>query len=182
MMSNETEKVVAILAEFSGTTELIHGAEKMRDAGYKRFDCHSPFPIHGMDEAMGLGRSPVGYIAGVFGFAGGSFGLWLQWYTSAVDYPLVISGKPFFSGPAFVPVIFALTILFAAIGAVGSMILINRFPRLHHPVFYSDNFPKATDDGFFISVECDDDKFDEQKTVELLSSIGSTRVEVLRGE
>jgi len=116
------------------------------------------------------------------GLIGGSFGLWLQWYTSAVDYPLVISGKPYFSGPAFVPVIFGLTILFAAIGAVGSMIILNRFPRPHHPVFYSDNFPKATDDGFFISVECNDVKFDEQKTVEFLSSIGGTKIEVLREE
>lgn len=181
-MSSHSGKALAILAEFAGTTELVHGAERLRDAGYNRFDCHSPFPIHGMDRAMGLKRSPVGYISGVCGFLGGSFGLWLQWYTSAVDYPLVIAGKPFFSGQAFVPVIFGLTVLAAAIGAFLSMIIINRFPRPHHPVFFSERFPKTTNDGFFISVESNDSRFDEQKTVELLNSAGSIRVEVLRDE
>ena len=119
-----------ILAQFDSANDLYHAAEKLRDNGYKEFDCHSPFPIHGMDEAMGLKRSPLGYIVFVIGSLGLIGIMTLMWWTSAVDYPLVISGKPFFSYPAFVPITFALTVLTSAIGATISMLAINRLPRL----------------------------------------------------
>ena len=174
--------VYGMLAEFSGPAELLVAAAKVRDAGYHDFDCHSPFPIHGMDAAMGLKPSKVGYIAGICGLIGGVSGLTLQWWVSAVDYPLVISGKPYFSYPAYVPVTFGLTVLFAALGAVFGMLVTNRLPRLWHAVFYSDRFGKVTDDGFFISIEAEDAAFDEQKTRGFLESIGGTHVEALKGE
>jgi hypothetical protein len=152
----------------------------MRDDGYKEFDCHSPFPIHGMDEAMGLKRSPLGYIVFVIGSLGLIGILTLMWWTSAVDYPLVISGKPFFSYPAFVPITFALTVLTSAIAATISMIVINQLPRLVHPLFNSDRFGKFSDDGFFISVEAGDKKYDETRTVEFLKAIGGQHIEILK--
>jgi len=169
-----------ILAQFDSADDLIHAAEKMRDGGYKEFDCHSPFPIHGMDEAMGLKRSPLGYIIFTVGALGLIGILTLMWWTSAVDYPLVISGKPFFSYPAFVPITFALTVLVSAITATISMIVINQLPRLVHPIFNSDRFGKFSDDAFFISVEAGDKKYDETSTVEFLKSIGGKHMEILK--
>lgn len=175
------KKVPAVvLAEFDSAADLIHAAEKIRDQGYKEFDCHSPFPIHGMDDAMGIRRSPLGYIV----FSVGSLGLLgailLTWWTSAVDYPLVISGKPLFSYQAFVPVIFALTTLFSAAAATIGMFAINQLPRLSHPLFNSDRFSKFSDDAFFVSIEASDKKYDEQKTSEFLKSIGGKHIEVLK--
>lgn len=168
------------LAEFDSAADLLHAAEEVRDKGYKEFDCHSPFPIHGMDDAMGLKRSPLGYIVFCIGSMGMLGAILLTWWTSAIDYPLVISGKPLFSFQAFVPVIFALTILTSAIAATFGMFFINQLPRLAHPVFSSDRFGKFGDDGFFISVESSDKNYDEQKTVEFLKSIGGKHIEVLK--
>lgn len=177
-----THKIYAALAEFDGTGSLLKAAEKVRDAGYKKFDCHSPFPIHGMDKAMGLKRSAVGYISGICAFLGGAFAMWLQWWTSAVDYPLVISGKPYFSYQAFIIVTFGLTVLGGAFGAFFSMLILNRLPQWFHGNFYSPNFIKFSDDSFFVSIESEDPKFSESDTVAFLESIGGKNVEVVRGE
>ncbi len=171
-----------ILAEFGSPKELLKAAEKMRQEGYKEYDCHSPFHIHGMDAAMGLKRSPLGYIVFAFATMGLLGALGLQYWTSAVDYPLVISGKPFFSGPAFVPVVFALTILTAAITAVVGMIVINRLPRLRHPLFSSDRFGKFSNGSFFISVESSDKKYNEAHTAGFLKAIGGQNIEILKDE
>jgi hypothetical protein len=134
-----------------------------------------------MDQAMGLKRSPVGYIAGLAGLTGGLFGMWLQWWTSAVDYPLVIAGKPFFSLPAFIPVSFGLTVLFAAFGAFFGMLHVNRLPQLFHGIFYTKNYPRVTDDGFFITIEADDPKFSLEQTRAFLDSLGAKEIEVMEG-
>ncbi|HHL70879.1 MAG TPA: DUF3341 domain-containing protein [Bacteroidetes bacterium] len=181
-MAKKENKVYGILAEFDNPAELLHAAEKVRDAGYKRFDCHSPFPIHGMDEAMGLKRSPLGWMVGFMGMTGAGLGTLMQWWMNAVDYKLVISGKPFFSYPAYVPVTFGVGVLFAALTAVFGMFHLNRLPMLHHPVYYSDNFGKVTDDGFMISVEATDPKFDAQATKSFFESIGAKSVELLQPE
>lgn len=178
-MSNGQNKIVGIIAKFDSTADLLHGAEKTRDAGYKKFDCHSPFPIHGMDQAMGLKRSILGWIVGLAAIIGTSGGLILQWWTSAVDYPLVISGKPLFSYQAFVPVTFGVGVLLSAFAALIGMLALNGLPRYHHPVFYSDIFRQATDDGFFISIESDDPKFDINQTRSFLESIGAKNIEML---
>jgi hypothetical protein len=175
------EKVYGVLAQFAGPNELLGAAKKVRHEGYTKFDCHSPFPIHGMDGAMGLSPSKVGFVAGIAGLIGGCFGFWLQWWTSTVDYPMVIAGKPFNSYQAFVPVTFGLTVLFAAFGAFFSSMIFNRLPQFFHGIFYSDRFAKVTDDGFFVSIESEDPKFDEAKASAFLKTIGATHVEVLKG-
>ena len=180
-MSNQVlREAEGMLAEFSGPGNLLSAAKQMREAGYKAFDCHSPFPIHGMDSAMGLKRSPLGWIVGLAALFGTSAALGLQWWTGSIDYPLVISGKPLFSFQAYVPVTFALGVLLSAVAALVGMLALNGLPRLHHPVFHSERFEKFSDDAFFISVTADDPLFDTEKTREFLQHIGGKNVEVLR--
>jgi len=171
-----------LLAEFVNPAALIKAAEEMRDIGYTKFDCHSPFPIHGMDRAMGLTRSPIGWLAGLAAIIGCSAAFGLQWWTHAIDYPLVISGKPFFSFQAYVPVTFALGVLLAGFMALFGMLVLNKLPRPHHPLFNSDNFRSVTDDGFFVSVESSDPKYERAKTSALLETLGGKNIEVLKDE
>ncbi len=178
-MSAREQSSYGLLAQFDGAASLLQAAKALHEAGYKRFDCHSAFPIHGMDRAMGLQQSKLGWIVLLGGFSGAAGGMLLQWWTSAIDYPLVISGKPLFSFQAFVPITFELTILFAAFGAVFGMLALNRLPRLHQELFNSGRFKQASDDGFFISVQAGDPQFDEAGTKSLLRQLGAQHIEVI---
>jgi hypothetical protein len=178
-VSNGSDQTLGVLARFEGASDLAKAAEKVREAGYRKFDCHSPFPIHGMDKAMGIRRSMLGWIVGLAATVGASFALWLQWWTSSVDYKLVISGKPFFSYQAYVPITFGLGVLFSAAAALFAMLALNGLPRWNHPVFESKVFSRFSTDGFFISIEASDPKFDAARTREFLASIGGQDVEVL---
>ena len=182
-MSNmRNTKIACLLARFDSPTELMRAALKTNEAGYKKFDCHSPFPVHGLDRAMGLKRSPLGWIVGVAALIGASGALILQWWTSSIDYPLVISGKPLFSYQAYVPLTFAFGVLLAAIAAMAGMLIFNGLPRFNHPLFNSSQFARVTDDAFFVSIEADDPLFEEEKTKAFLESIGGVDVEVLQAE
>ncbi len=175
-------KLHGLIAEFDSPGTLIKAGSAMRSKDYKHFDCHSPFPIHGMDDAMGLKRSPLGFIIAFFAIIGALLGLGLQSWVHAIEYPLVISGKPFFAWQAYTIVTFALTILFGAFGAVFGMLALNKLPRYHHYLFYSDKFLKFSDDGFFVSVGADDKNFDKKGTADFLKSIGGKNIEVLEGD
>ena len=173
---------VGILAEFDTATALVRACVEMRDAGYSRWDAHTPFPLHGLDDAMGLRTTKLPRLVLGGGIVGGGLGLLLQYWTNAVDYPVIISGKPIFSIPANIPVMFELTILLAAISAFVGMLALNGLPRYHHPVFSSASFRRVTTDRFFISVEAVDPLFDQKKTRELLEGAGSMGVEDLHEE
>ncbi len=173
------DKVYGLLAEYADPGALVHAAESVHQAGYKHFDTHSPFPIHGMDRAMGMGNSKVGYIALIGGLAGLVFATWLQWWTGAVDYPIDISGKPFFAWQSSVPIMFELTILFAALAAVGGMLAMNGLPRHYNPLFYAENFSRVTDDAFFLHVAASDGKFDLERTEQMLRDAGALYVRVI---
>ena len=168
-----------ILAEFVTPADLYHACERVRDAGFTRWDAHSPFPVHGLEGAMGLRRSPLPWIVLVMGLTGAVFGFGLQWWVHASAYPLVISGKPFFSWPAFIPITFELAVLFGALGAVFGMLGLNQLPTLHHPLFASRAFERASDDAFFISIEARDPRFDTESAAALLRELGATHVEVV---
>jgi hypothetical protein len=178
-MSLSNAKITGMLAAFESPAALMHAAEKMRDAGYTNFDCHSPFPIHGMDHAMGLKRSPLGFIVGVVAFCALTGASLMMWWMTSVDYPLLISGKPYFSFQAYVPVAFAITILSSAVTALFGMLILNRLPQLFHPLFESQQFARVTDDGFFVSVAAQDPKFDLQATKQFLDNIGSSHTEIV---
>ena len=168
-----------ILAEFATPAELYHACERVRDAGFTRWDAHSPFPVHGLSKAMGLRRSTLPWIVLVMALTGATLGFILQWWVHTSAYPLVISGKPFFTWPAFIPVTFEVSVLFGALGAVFGMFGLNRLPMHHHPLFKSTVFERASDDAFFISIESWDPRFDPSATATLLKSLGARSVELL---
>lgn len=182
-----------LLAEYDSIDAVMAAAEKVRDAGYKRFDVLAPFPIHGIDEAMGNRMTILPWIVFACGFTGCMTGLFITHYTQGVrfatewlpeslkGYEYLISGKPFFSTPAYIPPIFELTILFSAFGAVFGMLLLNKLPLLAHPLLRSGRIRRATQDRFFIEIEARDKKYDEQATAELLRSTGPLSVETVAG-
>jgi hypothetical protein len=172
----------AVLASFGTSGELVSAAERVRGAGYRRFDTFSPFPIHGMDKAMGLRRSKVTFFTLVGGLFGLAFAQSLQWYQSAVAYPAITGGKPLNSAEAFVPITFETMILYASFGAIAGMLVLNGLPRLYHPLFRSRRFARATDDRFVLTVEADDAKFDRHQTVALLEAAGASGVEMLHDD
>ena len=168
-----------VLAEFANPADLMDAASEVNKAGYKHFDTYSPFPIHGMDDAMGLKPSKLGWIVLAHGLLGLLAGIALQVWSMDIAYPVHISGKPYLNFPAFVPVAFAIVILLASFGAFMGMFFLNRLPRLHQPIFNSDRIAKATDDGFFICIEATDPAFSEQQTGAFLKSIGATHIETI---
>ncbi|NLS95451.1 MAG: DUF3341 domain-containing protein [Planctomycetaceae bacterium] len=176
--SSET-RVAAVLGRFDTAAGLKAAAEKVRDEGYRKWDSHSPFPVHGIERAMGIRPTILPLLVFGAGLTGAIVAMFLQWWTNAVDYPFLISGKPFFSVPANIPVAFELIILFSALTAFGGALILNQLPQFHHPVFASEAFRRATSDGFFISIEAGDPKFDERKTAAFLESIGAA-VELCR--
>jgi hypothetical protein len=168
----ESGRLAGLLLELDSPEALMTASFKVRDAGYTRWDAHSPFPVHGLDQAMGLRPTLLPWIVMGGGVTGCLVGLGLQWWTNAVNYPFIISGKPSWSIPANIPVTFELTVLFAAFAAFLGMIILNGFPRWHHPVFSSRRFRRATVDRFFISIEAEHPEFDEATTSEFLRSLG----------
>lgn len=171
--------VYGVLAEYSNPGSLITAAKKVHASGYRHFDTHSPFPIHGMDRAMGLGQSKVGYITLLGGASGLALATWLQWWTAAVDYPMNISGKPFFAIEPSIPIMFELTVLLSALFAAGGMLALNGLPRPYNPLFYSRNFSHVTDDAFFLHIAASDPRFDLEQTTLLLKQAGAKSVEVV---
>jgi len=180
--TKENSKLHGILAEFRNPKDLSEACKKVNQTGFKKFDAFTPFPMHGLEKAMGLKESKLGWIVllhSIIGFAGA---LTLMIWTMGYDYPMNISGKPFINLPAFVPITFELTILLSAFGAVFGMLFLNGLPRLHNPLFNVERFSKATDDGFFICIESDDDLFSEEKVRKLFGDAGATHIEAVYDE
>jgi hypothetical protein len=170
----------ALVAEFDTPAAALHAAEKVRDAGYRRWDVHTPFPVHGMDAAMGLKNSAVGWFTFLCGAAGFTAGMLLVWYTNAYDYRIVVGGKPLFSPMFPFPVSYELTILFASFGTLFGMLILNRLPKLYHPLLKNRRFTSgATHDRFYIVIETADPKYSPVETRKLLEAAGSKHIEVV---
>ena len=172
-------KPYGILAEFDSPAAILAAAEKVRDAGYSRWDVFTPFPIHGMDRVMGLKNSLVGWVA----LAGGAFMflniVGLIWFANAFDYPLIVGGKPMFSVPmTFVPA-YIMMIMGGAGGALIGMLAFNELPRFHHPLFNSERFALVSRDKFSLLIGSTDPKFSETETRKLLEAAGSKRIEMV---
>lgn len=187
-----TGHVWGVLGEFKTPAAIFNAAGKVRDAGYRRWDCHVPFPVHGLDRQMGVKRTILPVVVFFAGLTGCSVGFLLQAFTNATGaewsfwaivwvtgYPFLISGKPLLSVPAFVPVMFELTILLSALTTAGVMLLFNGLPRWNHPLFRKKRFLRATDDRFFIVIEARDPRFIRSKTEAFLASIGASHVEAV---
>ncbi|MCB0272632.1 MAG: DUF3341 domain-containing protein [Bdellovibrionales bacterium] len=175
-------KDFALLAYFKTPSELLHAAQKAHEAGYRKFDAFSPFPIHGMDHAMGLKPSVVGVISAVGSLTFCGIAILLQGWTSAIQYPLVLSGKEFFSYQAFVPITFELSILGAALFAILGMFHFNKLGFLYNPLFNSEKFKVTNDDGFALGIEVRDPMFDDAKTMAFLQSLQPTDIEMVKEE
>ena len=172
-------KLFGVIGEFESPSQLMDAARKVKEAGYEKFDVYTPYPIHGMDDAMGLKPSPLGWIVFVGGFIGLLSGLLLQTWVSVSAYPLIISGKPLFSFQAFVPVTFELMILFSAFATVFGMFKLCCLPQHHYSLSKSQRFCTATSHGFFLGIESEDNQFDVTKTSALLTKIGGKGIEVI---
>lgn len=176
-LRSRADRHVGLLAEFSNPGDLVEAVEAVRREGYAQIDTFSPFPIHGMDRSMGLKPSKLGYLVIVAGLTGCALGFLMQWWMGAVDYPINISGKPLFAVEPSVPIAFELTILFAALGAVAGMLALNGLPRPYNPLFYSERFQRATDDGFFLQIAASDGAFERAGTTRMLRDLGALGVE-----
>lgn len=177
-----TKKPYALVAEFSTTPEFFHAAGEVRDAGYRKWDCFTPFPVHGLDDQMGLKRSKVPvftFCGGLFGFCLGTF---ITFYMSMFDYPLIVGGKPYWSPVFPFPVMYELTILNAAFGTLAGMFIMNLLPRHNHPLFDWDQFDRAGDDTLYIAIERADPQFDLEKTRAFLTSLGAEKVHLVEAE
>jgi hypothetical protein len=196
-VSTTRKRVYGYLAEFKSASALYKAAEKVRDAGFRRWDCYSPYPIHGLDKAMGMKRSILPW----FVFFGGMTGtatafvlatltqtnVWdfMPWLEKAAEtYPTVVQGKPtnIFTVPAFFPIMFELTILFSGFTVLFGVLALMKLPRLNHPLFASKQFHRATDDGFFIALEARDSKFSPDGTRSFLQEIGGANIELVEEE
>ncbi|MCP4833811.1 MAG: DUF3341 domain-containing protein [Phycisphaera sp.] len=186
--TTETPKLHALLAEFETPGEVLKAAEKVREAGYRWWDCCTPFPVHGLDGAMGIKPTILPVMVFFAGLTGLIVAFILQAFTNSTGasiwalvwvtgYPYLISGKPLLSIPAFIPVMFELTILFSALTTVFGMFGMNGLPRLHHPLLANDRFRRVTDDRFYIVIEARDPKFFRSRTEAFLDSIGAVAVE-----
>lgn len=169
--------LTGLLAEYETDTAVISAARRVRDAGYTRWDVHSPYPVHGIDPAMGIRPTKLPVLVFLFAATGTTLGLLMQWWMNAVDYAYTISGKPFFSLPAFIPIIFEVTILFGAISTVILMLVLNDLPTFYNPLFTLPRFRRATDDRFFIAIDARDPKFSAAGTQKLLEGTGAVAVE-----
>ena len=181
-------RTYGLIAEFETPAQIMKAAERVRDSGYKWWDCCTPFPVHGLDQAMGIRQTILPIIVFFMGMAGTCAAFVLQSFTNASDwtvwagvwvtgYPFLISGKPFMSLPAFIPVMFELTILFAALSTFGLMFAFNGLPQLYHPLFRNKRFRRATDDRFFIVIEARDPHYFKTRTREFLESLDPIAIE-----
>ncbi len=174
------DKLYGLLAEYESPGALIEAARAVRKAGYTKFDCYSPFPVHGIDPAMGIKPTILPVITFTAGCIGLISAFFMQTWMNNWVYPWNIAGKPLISLPMQIPIMFELTVLLAAFGTFFGMWGLNKLPQMWHPLFASDRFLTASSHGFFLAIEAEDPKFDEDATTALLEEAGATEMETIR--
>jgi hypothetical protein len=170
------EGLYGVIAEFADPGSLVEAANKTREAGYTSTDAFSPFPVHGLAEAIGLPKSRLSAVVLVMGLLGGAGGFFMCWFANVVWYPLNIGGKPFNSWPAWIPITFECAILLAAFGAVFGMLALNGLPMPYHPVFNLRRFDQASRDKFFLVIQARDPKFNLDEVRDFLDSLNPREV------
>ena len=177
---DEALTVEGVIAEFDNVDGVVAAAKRVHADGFRYFDVHSPFPIHGLDLDMGVKPTILPWLVFVAGVMGAAGGLALTVWTMSIDYPFLISGKPLNSIPAWIPVVFECTILLAAFAATFGMFVLNKMPMLYNPLLKVERFRRATDDRFFVVVDARDSRFDEQRVSQMLEQMGASAVETVR--
>jgi ActD protein len=170
------ERAYGLLAEFKSPEELTAAAKKARDAGYRRLDAYTPFPVERLARILGMPKPNIGWIGLIGGFAGGGFALLMQGYVN-YDFPINVGGRPTYAISAFAVVMFELTILFSALSMIFAMLWQNGLPRLNYPLFGAKRFHLASKDRFFLCIGADDSRFDEANTSRFLRQAGAASVE-----
>jgi len=174
---NTSENLYGVGALFKDPNKIVKVVEKMVELGYKHWDVHSSYPLHGIPKRMRLKWSPLGYVALILGLTGTLTGLFLTWWTMSVDYPLTIGGKPWFSFPAFVPVLFELTVLLASVGtAIVMLFIIFKFPNNQHPLHDTEYMKKVSVDHFGVFIEAKDELFELEKVKSLFNDFGADEI------
>ena len=171
--------VHGIVAEFDETPKVFKAAQRVRDAGFSKWDVHSPFPIHDMEEAMGIKTTKLPLMAGGAAITGVCIAAALQWGTTAYLYPTVVQGKPFDAWQPFVPIMFELGVLLTAFMCLFGMLALNGLPRWHHPLFTHERFARVSNDRFFIVIEATDPGFEPAKVKKLLEDAGGQHVTLI---
>jgi hypothetical protein len=174
--------VHGIMARIPTPADAIRIAKEMNKAGFADWDIHCPYPMHGLDEAMGVKRTILPIHVAIAAFTGVAGALAMQWWMNYLDYPTVVQGKPFDAWEPFVPITFELGVLFSAFAALIGMLALNGLPRFNHPLFRSEKFLYASDDAILVVVEAKDPKFDPQATKATLESLGCTEIELVEDE
>lgn len=170
------DNLYGLLAEFDTPSELVDAAREVRDAGYTKTDAFSPFPLHEIDEALGIKRSILPWLVFGGGLTGLMTGFALQIFVHYVDYPIIVGGRPFISIPSFIPPSYELTILFAGFAAVFGMLFLNGLPQPYHPVFNVPRFSLASREKFFLLIEKKDPNFDYEKTKSFMQGLKAQEV------
>jgi len=168
-----------LIARFDSAPEIYHAAEIVRDAGFKNWDCITPFPVHGLDGAMGVKRSNVPKFSILGGITGFTTGMSLIWFTGAFDYKLIVGGKPYFSPLFAFPIAYELTILFTAFATIAGMFILNWLPQHYHPTLKSEQIIRGLDDTFYVVIEARDPKFDLARVKNLLGEAGAKEISEL---
>src|ERR1700704_6405953 len=166
-----TPALYGIMAEFDNPSDLVAAARRTFEAGYRRINGYSPYPIEELNEAIGFKRTALPLIVLIGGIIGGLGGFFMQYWMEAIHYPLKVCGKPFNSWPAFIPITFECTVLVASFSAVLGMLVLNKLPQPYHPVFNAPNFALATRDSFFLVVEASDKKFEHDQVVSFMKGL-----------
>jgi hypothetical protein len=166
-----TPSLYGVMAEFDNPTDLVAAAERTYEAGYRRINGYSPYPIEELSEAIGFTRTGLPLIVLIGGILGGLGGFFMQYWMEVIDYPLNVGGKPYNSWPAFIPITFECTVLVAAFAAVLGMLMLNKLPQPYHPVFNAPNFALATRDSFFLVIEASDRKFEHDEVVNFMRGL-----------
>ncbi len=159
------------MAEFDQPEDLLSAAERVREEGYRNVDAYAPMPVHGLPEALGLGRTWIPQIVLAAGLLGAIGGFVFLYYITVIHYPHNVGGRPFFSWPSYIPIMFETTVLLAAICGVIAMIALNGLPKPYHPVFNVPEFLRASQDKFFLVIEASDPQFDKDRTREFLEGL-----------
>jgi hypothetical protein len=170
------KNLYGLMAEFDTATELVDAARAVRDAGYVKTDAFTPFPLHEIDEALGIKRSILPVLVFLGGITGMLTGFGLQIFVHYIDYPLNVGGRPYISIPSFIPPSYELTILFAGFTAVFGMLFLNGLPRPYHPVFNVPRFALATREKFFLVIEAEDPKYDYDETRSFMEGLNAQEV------
>ena len=163
--------IYGLMAEFANPTDLVLAARRAHEAGYRRMDGYSPFPVEELSDAIGFHKDNVSLVVLIGGLVGGSIGYLMQWWISAISYPINVGGKPYHSWPAFIVVTFEMTVLFAGVAAVLGMLALNGLPQPYHPLFNLPRFQLASRDRFFVVIEATDPKFDLEVTRHFLEEM-----------